>query len=130
MQLTRVLVASPLMSLSENVKKRRAEKRMSQAVLAERAGLSQQLISQIERGVNRSMTADNLAALAKALECPVTDLSPSLEGMFSGDAALIGQRILSLSEKRRIRMLETLLDLEAADTTDREEKEKPTEHQG
>lgn len=130
MQITSSLVASRLMSLSENVKKYRSEKRLSQAELAQKAGLSQQLISQIERGVNRSMTTDNLVALARALGCQVTDLAPSLEGTLSGDATAIGQRILSLSEKRKTRMLEMLLDLEAAETTDPKAEETPSERQG
>lgn len=127
---TSILVNYGLMSLSDNVKRIRRDRGMSQGALAAKAGLSQQLISQIERGVNRSMTADNLASLARALGVQVTELAPNLESVLFGDAAAIGQRILNLSDKRKTRMLETLLDLEAAETTVPAKEETPTGQQG
>lgn len=60
------------MSLAANLKKFREEKELSQPKLAEASGVSQQLISQIERGVNNS--TKNLPALAKALGVTVYDL--------------------------------------------------------
>lgn len=118
------------MNLSENVKRFRKEAGLSQKALAELAGLSQQLISQIESGLNRSMTAENLAALAKALDRQVFDLEPDLASVMQGGASTIGQRILDLSEGRRNRMLETLKDLEAADEADQATRGKPDEPLG
>lgn len=61
--------------LGENLRRIRQSARMSQAQLAAKSGLSQQLISQIERGVNLSTT--ELPALANALGCAVFDLDES-----------------------------------------------------
>lgn len=61
-------------SLGENLKRIREAKqpRMSQTKLADLAGVSQQLVSQIERGVNT--TTKDLPQLAKALGVPISDL--------------------------------------------------------
>ncbi len=61
--------------LGENIKRMRQQQRLSQVQLAAKAGVSQQLISQLERGVNTSTT--ELPAIASALECAVFDLDES-----------------------------------------------------
>lgn len=61
--------------LGDNIKRMRQQQRLSQVQLAAKAGVSQQLISQLERGVNTSTT--ELPAIASALECAVFDLDES-----------------------------------------------------
>lgn len=56
------------MTLGEKVKLRRICLRMSQLELANKTGMSQAFISQIESGA-RTPTANTLAPLAKALKC-------------------------------------------------------------
>lgn len=62
------------MGLAENVKRLRRMKKLSQHSLAERAGVSQQLISQIERDVNGS--TKDLPAIATVLGVNVDELDP------------------------------------------------------
>jgi len=64
------------MGIAQNLKRLRTDAGMSQAALAKAAGVSQQLISQIERDVNQSTT--ELPALARALGISVQDIDPSL----------------------------------------------------
>lgn len=61
--------------LGENIKRMRQQQGLTQVQLASKAGLSQQLISQLERGVNTSTT--ELPAIASALSCAVFDLDDS-----------------------------------------------------
>ena len=63
------------MSIAEQVAARRRGKGLSQAELAALAGVSQQLVSQIERGEND--TTKHLPSIARALECTVADLDDS-----------------------------------------------------
>lgn len=63
--------------LSENLKRIRESKGLSQAKLARTSGVSQQLISQIERGVNT--TTKELPKLASALQVSVSDLDEHFE---------------------------------------------------
>lgn len=55
-----------------NLRQVRKTKKISQRVLAEMTGLSQQTISDIETGGNTNLAT--LAGIAKALGCQVTDL--------------------------------------------------------
>lgn len=61
-------------SIGINLKRLRAAAKLSQAALAKAAGVSQQLISQIENGVNESTT--ELPALARALKVGVDEIDP------------------------------------------------------
>lgn len=63
------------MSIASNIRKYREALRLSQPQLAQRAGVSQQLISQIERGENT--TTKKLPQIARALEVPMTRLDSS-----------------------------------------------------
>ena len=63
------------MLIGENLKKVRDEAGLSQTDLAKVSGVSQQLISQIERGINAH--SKHLPKLARALGCKVTDLDPT-----------------------------------------------------
>lgn len=59
--------------LSKNIKKHRAQKGMSQAALAEAAGISLPFISSIEQS-SKWPYPDTLAQIATALEIEVSDL--------------------------------------------------------
>jgi len=63
------------MSIAANLKRLRKEKGISQPALAEKSGVSQQLISQIENGKNE--TTNRLPQLARALGVSVADLDPA-----------------------------------------------------
>lgn len=67
------------MGLAENLKRLRAKERMSQTTLAKEAGVSQQLISQIERGDNAS--TKELARIARALGAGLKELDPRFVGV-------------------------------------------------
>lgn len=64
-------------TIAENVKRLREDLRMTQPELAKKAGVSQQLISQIEKGEND--TTKKLPALARALGVSVTDIDGRYE---------------------------------------------------
>ena len=61
------------MELSEKLKKIRKEKKITQAELARKSGLSKTYISLIERG-NQGVRVDTLNKIAKALEVPFEEL--------------------------------------------------------
>jgi transcriptional regulator with XRE-family HTH domain len=61
-------------TIGKNVRRLRAAANLSQVALAKAAGVSQQLISQIENGVNDSTT--ELPALARALNVSVDAIDP------------------------------------------------------
>lgn len=69
-------------TIAENLTGRRTDAGISQAELAHASRVSQQLISQIERGVN--LSTKHLPALARALRCSVSDLDESFFGAESG----------------------------------------------
>ena len=62
------------MSISNNLKKIRAEKGYSLERVARLADLSLNTIVKIENGVNQNPTIDTLSKIAKALEVGVDDL--------------------------------------------------------
>lgn len=84
---------------------------MSQAALAEAAGVKQQLISQIENGKN--VTTKKLPDIARALNCEVYDLDPNyrLESVQGGDE-LLGKfnQILKGDDEDQLRQLDDYLD--------------------
>lgn len=65
------------MGIGQNLKRLRQAAKLSQARLAKKAGVSQQLISQIERGENASTT--ELPALAGALDVRVDAIDESYD---------------------------------------------------
>lgn len=67
------------MSLAENLRRRRLAKKLSQAALSKAAGVSQQSISQLERGID--LTSKKLPAIAVALGCQLADLDESYSGI-------------------------------------------------
>lgn len=82
-------------TLAENLRRIRREKRLSQGKLAEQSGVSQQLISQIENGVNT--TTKELPKLAKALGVPVSDLDEQFH--LQAPAEKIPQQVLEAFEQ-------------------------------
>lgn len=61
------------MSVGENIKKRREEKGMTQEELGLAVGVGRSMVAQIERGT-KSASIQLGAAIAKVLECEITDL--------------------------------------------------------
>ena len=60
------------MSVGENIRRIREEKKMSQEALAEKAGVTQAMISHIEKGI-RIPSFLVAVEIAKALECKTED---------------------------------------------------------
>ena len=59
--------------ISENLKRMREEKGLSQAALAKAVGVSQGLIAQVERGT-KSLTLPTAKAIVDKLGCSLEDL--------------------------------------------------------
>lgn len=99
------------MGLSQNTRRIRRKRGLSQAALAEMAGVKQQLISQIERGENT--TTKKLPEIARALECNVHDLDPNYrpDGA-EGQDDLLGKfnQILGDHDEAQLQMLDDYLD--------------------
>lgn len=74
------------MRIGTRLRKLRTTARLSQAALAEKAGVSQQLVSQLERGENERTT--ELPALARALNVSVADIDPSYTDVASGERSV------------------------------------------
>lgn len=72
---TTALVVSAPVGIPENIKRLRAEKHWSQPALAKNAGVSQQLISQLENGKN--LTTKYLPQIAKALGVTIGEIDPA-----------------------------------------------------
>jgi transcriptional regulator with XRE-family HTH domain len=69
------LITVARMGIAENLVRLRTAANLSQTALAKKAKVSQQLISQLERGENT--TTKNLPAIAGALGVPVSSIDPS-----------------------------------------------------
>lgn len=63
-----------IMTIAANIRKLRKKAKLSQAELGRRAGVAQQLISQIENGVNQD--TKKLPEIAIALGCRVEEIDP------------------------------------------------------
>lgn len=70
------------MTVAQKITEFRKAKGLSQKGLAEESGVSQQLISQIERGINR--TTKHIPALARALGKTLQEIDPSLTDVIEG----------------------------------------------
>lgn len=68
--------------IAENIRRLRKAAGLSQLALAEKAGVSQQLVSQLENGKNYSTT--ELPGLAHALGVPVHEIDPAYMSDVSG----------------------------------------------
>ncbi|WP_313534523.1 helix-turn-helix transcriptional regulator [Haematobacter sp.] len=81
-------------TLAENLLLARTAAGLSQAELAKRAKVSQQLVSQIERGENESAKTSTLVKLAEAAGVQVSDLVPEvLGGAQRGERAALMEKI-------------------------------------
>jgi len=63
-----------------SIKEKRLEKGWTQFELAEKSGVSQPTISQIESGNRRYPTHENIKKIAKALEVDMEELTDESEG--------------------------------------------------
>ena len=82
------------MGIAENLKRLRAREKRSQPALARMAGVSQQLISQLERGENT--TPQRLPEIARALNATVYELDENFLGDATGPGAAIPVPVLSM----------------------------------
>jgi transcriptional regulator with XRE-family HTH domain len=62
------MAASNLLTFGQRLRQHRLEAGLTQAALAERAGISPAAVTAIERGVNRRPHPDTVARLARALQ--------------------------------------------------------------
>jgi transcriptional regulator with XRE-family HTH domain len=67
-------MADPASTIGERLKKLRVERGFSQASLAERAGVSVDLVSKLEQGVRQSARVTSLRGLAQALGVSMSEL--------------------------------------------------------
>lgn len=77
------------MDLKDNLKRFRKARRLSQPKLAEKADVSQQLISRLENGLDR--TTKKLPEIARALEVSVYELDEN----FAGEESVISAPLIS-----------------------------------
>lgn len=96
-----LLVGCSMAVIGENLRRLRKAKGMSQAKLAELSGVSQQLISQIENGVNERTL--ELPSLARALGCGIDELDPNYidTGTAKDPEALLRSIALSMGAEER-----------------------------
>ena len=102
----------------------RKHRKLSQEELADRAGVTHGLISQLERGIT-GLTHDRLANLAAALDCSAADLlagppsdAKAPSAPTAGDAGLLLEALglfSQLSEARQRRIIETIEDAARAE---------------
>lgn len=60
--------------MKNSIKDRRIAFGLTQGQLAEKAGVSRTIISQLEKGTRSVITSETMLKLAKALECSVADI--------------------------------------------------------
>jgi transcriptional regulator with XRE-family HTH domain len=84
------------MTVAANLKRLRLDRQLSQGRLAELANVSQQLVSQIERGEN--VSTKYLPQIAVALNCKVDELDPSYRVTEPAQDQLI-QEIVALASQ-------------------------------
>ncbi|WP_374831085.1 helix-turn-helix domain-containing protein [Paenochrobactrum pullorum] len=110
------------MSIAENLKRLREAKKFSQGSLASASGVSQQLISQLERGINQS--TKNLPKLAEALGVSVSEIDPSFGSVESANDILTR---VKLSAVRVVGTVEagTFREVDEFDQSDFEELSLP-----
>jgi len=64
------------MSIADNIKAKRKARKLTQVELAEKAGITQAVISRLEAGQEDNAKLSTLRGLASALGCAVVDLLP------------------------------------------------------
>jgi transcriptional regulator with XRE-family HTH domain len=84
-------------TIGDRVRRARREQGMTQEELAERAGLSRELIAKIEQGRRQSVRLTSLTRLAQALDVPLSELAdsrPRLDGDRDGASILAIRDVL------------------------------------
>lgn len=76
------------MPIAQNLRRLRKEAKLSQEALAKKAGVSQQLISQIERGENS--TTKEIADLSRALGVAVDAIDENFKNVVEATGSVIG----------------------------------------
>ncbi len=70
------LMKNYLMRIGDIVKRKRLELGLTQQELEDRSGVTQSMISKLEKGSAENVSVDVLRKLAKALNCILIDLLP------------------------------------------------------
>lgn len=70
-------------NLSQNIVKQRHALHLTQEKLAEKAGMSVNFLSKLERGASRTVSAETLQRLANALEISMEELLNSINKEYS-----------------------------------------------
>lgn len=105
------------MSLNEEIGQRASQMReaqsLSQQTVADRMGVSQQLVARLEKGREARWNSDHLAAAAEALGCRPRDLLPGEDG---DELSELERLVISLRRAGRTReairiLLDDLVDL-------------------
>ena len=65
-----------LMHIGNILKEKRIELSLTQQGLEQRSGVTQSMISKLEKGAAHNISVEVLRKLAKALDCKVVDLLP------------------------------------------------------
>jgi transcriptional regulator with XRE-family HTH domain len=68
-----------LMQIGDIVKNKRRDLGLTQKELENRSGVTQSMISKLEKGSAENISIDILRKLAKAMNCTVVDLLPSTD---------------------------------------------------
>ena len=77
-----------MIKYSNNIKEIRKEKKLTLAMVAERAGTSFQQIARLEKG-ERELTLDWMVRIAEALECHPIDLLPDAIGLSRRERVMV-----------------------------------------
>lgn len=78
----RIMMKEKIAKVGAQIKQIRLMHRLSQKELADKIGISQASLSNIECGRN-NCTLENLIKLSEVLECPVRDFFVELDGKFT-----------------------------------------------
>lgn len=106
-------------ALGTNLKRIRTERRITQAQLAERAGVSRATVIAIESGASDNPETRTVAALAKALGIPQSEISqgPVVVAPDTADGRIslteflsVARGVLEVDDVRKLEKLRTRLD--------------------
>src|SRR5918995_3326656 len=95
----------------DQLKRLRAEKGLSQARLAARAGIDPSTVNQIERGAREASPA-TLRKLAEALDVSIAELLEDVSPKVSGRSSLEPSLLNGLEDERRAPDAEVIADYE------------------
>ena len=112
------------MPVSENLKRKRKQARLTQIQLAEKSGVSQQAISFIESGRN-TPSEGTLRLLAAALKCTVSELLDEYHPESGTMLTEYERQLILLARRLNAQGMEKLLDY-ARDLTENDRYTKGT----